>query len=123
MQFTPDQLPTVLIGLLLLWLGVRFRRQYRRLRQQGVLTTGIVVGHNDGPIVTFHTTDQQSITVKPSFNSSKSHYYTGKSVSLYYNPDNPHDFVLDTLEHQAMPFLFIIGGIIFFVGGLCIQLR
>jgi hypothetical protein len=102
---------------LLLW-GLWLWQRRQRLLHNGQLTTGTVIGHDDGPIIRFYTHKQELITAKPSASPSRRHHLDGASINVYYSPENPRDFVLDTTEHKVLPLLFIIMGIVFLIGGL-----
>lgn len=118
MQTLVERVSMIAIGCLMSFWGLRLWWKRRRLLREGLFTTGVVVGHDDGPIVKFYTEDQQPVTVKPSASPSRRYHLDGARISVYYNPDNPQDFVLDTNEHSALPFLFMIMGVVFIMGGI-----
>jgi hypothetical protein len=84
----------------------------------GQFVLGTIVGHDDGPIIRFHTQDQQPITAKPSVSSSKRRYLNGASVGLYYDPDDPQEVVLDTTEGKFLPWLFMGMGAVFLISSI-----
>jgi hypothetical protein len=118
MQAPLERVSIIVMGCLILFWGLRLWWKRQRLLQEGLLTTGVVVGHDDGPIVKFYTEDQQVVVVKPPGSPSRRYHLDGARISVYYNPNNPQDFVLDTNEHSTLPFLFMTMGVVFIVGGI-----
>ncbi|RTQ46841.1 DUF3592 domain-containing protein [Hymenobacter gummosus] len=114
----PERLAFIGIGLALMGLGYSLRRQYRRLRRHGTLATGTVVDHDDAPVVQFGLPDGRLLKVKPAYGPSGHHRVLGEAVTLYYNPDDPQDFVLNTAEHAMMPHFYLLFGLLFVLGGL-----
>ncbi|WP_044001525.1 DUF3592 domain-containing protein [Hymenobacter swuensis] len=110
-------LPLLAGASLFLW-GLWLWRQRQRLVRTGQFVLGTIVGHDDGPIIQFHTQDQQPITAKPSASPSRRRHLNGASVGLYYNPDNPQEVVLDTTEHKFLPWLFMGMGAVFLMSSI-----
>ncbi|KUG08598.1 DUF3592 domain-containing protein [Solirubrum puertoriconensis] len=99
--------------------GFALRQRHQRLCQHGHFTTGLVVDHDEGPIVEFHTEAGHLVRIKPE-TGGKSYFARGAVVSLYYNPGDPqHNFALaDYYLLNARPLVFIGIGIILILAGL-----
>ncbi|SNC60579.1 hypothetical protein SAMN06265337_0288 [Hymenobacter gelipurpurascens] len=117
MKSPVEYLITLAGGVALFWWGQHLWRQRRRLEKMGLLTTGVVVGHDYGPIVEFSIGDNTTVIVKPPISAYRRFNQIGERVSLYYNPDDPQDFVLNTLQQRAIPYIFLVGGAGFVIGG------
>jgi hypothetical protein len=109
---------TITIGGLLFLYGMSLWRKRERLLRSGQLTTGIITGHDEGPIVEFRAKNDQLIRVKPPAYPSRRYRSNGSQVSVYYNPANPNDFLIHTFEHKIVILILTVGGVVFFVGGI-----
>lgn len=117
MKSPVEYLITLVGGVALFWWGQHLWRQRRRLEKTGLLTTGVVIGHDYGPIVEFSTGDNTTVMAKPPISAYRRFNQIGERVSLFYNPDDPQDFVLNTLQQRAIPYIFLVGGAGFVEGG------
>ncbi|GAB3290465.1 DUF3592 domain-containing protein [Hymenobacter tenuis] len=117
MKSPVEYLITLVGGVALFWWGQHLWRQRRRLEKTGLLTTGVVVGHDYGPIVEYTTRDTTTVIVKPPISAYRQFNKIGEQVSLYYNPADPEDFVLNTFQQWLIPYIFLVGGAGFLIGG------
>ncbi|MCB2408822.1 DUF3592 domain-containing protein [Hymenobacter lucidus] len=115
---TTNNLVFLLTGTGLFFWGLWLWRQRQRLVRHGQFTTGMVIGHDEGPIVRFYTQDQKPVSGKSAASPSSRYHPDGASIGVYYDPEKPRDFVLDTTEHKVTPLLIMLMGIVFFLGGL-----
>lgn len=113
-----ERLAFIGIGLALMGLGYSLRQQYRRLRRHGTLVSGTIVDHDEAPIVQFYLPDGRVLKVKPAHGPSRRHRALGAVVTLYYNPADPQDFVLNVPEQEMMPMFYLLFGLLFVLGGL-----
>jgi len=99
-------------GVLLVGYAEYLRRRRQRLLRTGRLTTGVVVGFDDGLVVRFYTSDQREITSRQN-GPARAGYLKGDTVRVYYDPQDPETHALDEPAYAAFPWLLMA------LGGLC----
>ena len=70
------------------------------------------------PTVSFTTASGKNIKFVSSYALGTLLFYEGKEVAVSYNPDNPQDALITSIEFWIDPLLFCISGLIFFVADI-----
>jgi hypothetical protein len=107
----------ILLGLCLLGFGSFRLWRSLQLRMKGLFTVGTVIdvemrGSFSTLVVRFKTTRNKSIVFRPGgwrFIFMSSFYRVGASVPILYDPNNPRDAVIYTLDFLWMIPLFFVG--------------
>lgn len=119
----------LIIGLTCMFAGFKFREKNKRLISNGIEVEGIIFSQeesSDGdienrsayPIIRFVTKEGLWITEKTDLAIPVSILNKDKSVKVFYNPDNPKDFVYKTsLPLSWVEYLFIVVGILMLLYG------
>ena len=121
------------MGILFLIIGIAFfvvsKKNLDRYREMGVKTEGVISsihttrslsnrrGYRTTVLVTFTTND--GIEITKGINYYSSNMYTGMPIELYYDPDNPQNFVLESgILEILFPLIFSGLGSIFLIIGI-----
>ena len=118
--FTGIGLLAIIIGLLV-FIGSQVK--LNRLKTTGFKTEAIISSihrsrdnESTTVFVTFMTLDGREITTELNYYSSG--MYTGQSIELYYDPNNPGKVMVDSKFFIVFPLAFIGCGSIFFIIGI-----
>jgi hypothetical protein len=89
------------------------RQNYKRLQQCGLPTQGVVLGirgsgNNQRSVIRFVTQDLRWITEE----SPDSNYLEGDEVPILYNPLDPTDFVIGSVNESKHFHLLTLAGIV-----------
>jgi len=118
------------IGLLFMIIGmavsIGFQSYFNKFRENGIKTEGIIsnIYHfGDSPTVFISFLTENGIEITTSINYYSSNMFVGKSIVLYYDPDNPHKATIDPIFFTLF-FLLLFGGmgaIFFAIGAVLIK--
>jgi Protein of unknown function (DUF3592) len=117
----------ILVGIAFVVISFILKGRKERLIQTGIPVEGIVFdfapgNNNDSaheyPIIRFVTLREEWITKVYHVRYPKSILKEGQKVAVYYNPDNPSDFVLALQLDKWILTLIMFAGIIFILGAL-----
>lgn len=118
----------LIIGVVLVLYSVHSKRKISKLKRSGLEAEGIIFDlssggreSNDTVVVRFVTKDNVWITKEPSTYFSQSGLNLirkGDKVKVFYNPDNPDDFVIIHSSSKYFFIAIILGGLIFAAYGL-----
>lgn len=106
--------------------------KYKKLSQNGEKVEGMLAGYefikikNNNtkvPVASFVTKTGQSITQKSEESFFPSNARKGTKVIVYYNPDNPQEFMMQGKKFRMMFIVVMIGGTVFFLTGLFLLLN
>lgn len=118
----------ILAGLAVFYFGLTLQRSIARLQKTGKPSVGIVFDFADSdmsdsnvkyPIIRFVTLDQQWVTEKYNFSGLPGSFKKGQKVTVWYNPDNPKEFTIQSSTTVAAPiFVFAVAVLIVVMGVL-----
>ena len=76
------------------------------------------------PTVRFQTVDGRIIDYKSNIASSLDNYDVGQNVTVYYNPQFPHEAHIGTISHTLFPYLIFgfVGVMFTFVGAFFVAM-
>ena len=76
------------------------------------------------PTVRFQTADGRVIDYQSKISSSLDNYAIGENVTVYYNPQFPHEAHIGTISHTLFPYLLFgfVGGMFTFVGAFFVAM-
>ena len=98
--------------------GFYFYYKRQKLVKHGNKTEGIVVdveqkAGDKFPVIEFKTAKGENIVQR--YNQHTSKMRKGNRVPVYYNPDNPADFMIDNVSEKWAPLLLILISIVFLI--------
>jgi len=101
--------------------------KYKRIKQIGIKTEGILAGYETVkikntnakiPVASFVTQDGKKVTQKTPESFFPANAQKGAKIIVFYNPENPADFMIQGKKFRIMYLVVMIGGSIFFLSGL-----
>lgn len=128
-KFLSPEIIFILIGFILFIVGIvpfTFEKsKLQRYQADGIYVEGVISDilsyysgedKNYDVYVTFKPEGGESITARINFYSSS--MYIGKTIGIYYNPQNPYDFVAEGSPSFVLLLAFSGIGLLFFVIGM-----
>jgi Protein of unknown function (DUF3592) len=109
---------TSILGVILILIGYFPMLKKDRLVKIGIEAEGTVIGFESGgdgmhhPLIRFETIQGARITKKHAFGSNVSFVKEGQKIKIFYNPDNPEEFVIVSSALRWDPYVFVLVGII-----------
>lgn len=123
------------IGIVFFIVGIAiyfpFKANMKRLKEEGAYTECVIskiesYGYDDDitydVYADFTPEGTESITVK--LNTYSSSMYIGKTIGIYYNTENPYDFMEEGGAGNVIVLLLFCGiGLLFFIVGLIVFVK
>jgi Protein of unknown function (DUF3592) len=97
--------------------GFQLRKKRERLHRSGILTDAVVTeltkdGDHERPTIQFKTPAGELITKRYEIGFHTGQLKEGQTVNIFYNQQNPADFVLDTKVEKWLPVIFMTVGLL-----------
>ena len=106
--------------------------KYKKLKQTGVKTEGTLAGYEmvkikntntKVPVASFTTKDNRKIKQKTVESFFPANARMGTKIIVFYNPENPQEFMIQGKKFYTMYLAVLILSIIFFLSGLFFSLN
>ena len=118
-----------LVGTIFLIVAYVNWQSTQRIIKTGIETKGVVIDNrynidrqgrttsSMAPVVQFRTTDGTPVTYYSQTYTSPPSFEVGQAVTLWYQPDNPQEPILEGIDGWLLPLIFGILGTIFVLIG------
>jgi hypothetical protein len=105
------------------YLGYRLRKKRERLKKSGLKAEAGVTelkpsGDHEYPVISFTTLSGELIVKKYEIGFHQGQLKQGQKVNIYYNVNNPSDFILEMGAEKWLPIIFMAAGLLIFVAFL-----
>lgn len=118
---------TFAIGIVLLYVAIRFRLNTQKIAKKGIETEGVVFdivpsknidSKANYPLIRFVTSEKEWITEEYNISAMFGFFKKGQKVTIVYNPDNTREFVVKSPITSVVPILVMILGILILATGI-----
>jgi hypothetical protein len=116
----------IIIGITLIYGGVKLRLKIKKLSAEGEIAEGIVydIIESDNidsrayyPVIRFLTREQEWITEEYGISATSNRFKKGQKVHVFYHPDNPKIFLIKSKSSATASILTTAMGIILMIVG------
>jgi len=120
------------MGAALCFVAFSTKSKYKKLAQTGEKTEGTLEGYESVkiknntvqvPVASFVTKTGKAITQKTENSFFPANARKGAKIVVLYNPEHPHEFMIQGKKFTVMNTVVMIGGIVFFLTGIFLLLN